>query len=177
MIKTIADLLRELMVKEAAELDEEPVNHGPTIGAMYEGLARDILDRAIPAELDVRVVDGFIEGVDGILSPQIDAMIVTGEGRQIPYTSNFVWPIADVIAVFEVKKTLYADDLADAFGKLRTIKHMSEAHDQNGSKVAAIHAPGLAPASAMTSGACTPSTISAFATACGPVSTSAPASR
>lgn len=137
MIKTIADLLRELMVKEAAELDEEPVKHGPTIGAMYEGLARDILDRAIPAELDVRVVDGFIEGVDGILSPQIDAMIVTGEGRQIPYTSNFVWPIADVIAVFEVKKTLYADDLADAFGKLRTIKHMSEAHVQNGSNVAA----------------------------------------
>ena len=137
MIKTIADLLRELMVKEAAELDEEPVKHGPTIGAMYEGLARDILDRAIPAELDVRVVDGFIEGVDGILSPQIDAMIVTGEGRQLPYTSNFVWPIADVIAVFEVKKTLYADDLADAFGKLRTIKHMSEARVQNGVKVAA----------------------------------------
>ena len=47
MIKTIADLLRELMVKEAAELDEEPVKHGPTIGAMYEGLARDILDTTL----------------------------------------------------------------------------------------------------------------------------------
>jgi hypothetical protein len=137
MIKTIADLLRELMVKEAAELDEEAVKHGPTIGAMYEGLARDILDRVIPAEIDVRVVDGFVEGIDGALSPQIDAMVVTGKGRQIPYTSNFVWPIADVIAVFEVKKTLYANDLADAFEKLRTVKRMSEAYVQNGVKVTA----------------------------------------
>ena len=132
MIKTIADLLRELMVKEAGELDEEAVKHGPTIGAMYEGLARDILDRVIPAEIDVRVVDGFVEGIDGTLSPQIDAMVVTGEGRQIPYTTNFVWPIADVIAVFEVKKTLYGNDLANAFEKLRAVKRMSEAYVQNG---------------------------------------------
>jgi hypothetical protein len=102
MIKTIADLLRELMVKEAAKLDDETITHGPTIGSMYEGLARDILDRVIPGDLDVRVVDGFIEGVDGSLSPQLDAMVVTGKGRQLPYTTNFVWPIADVIAAFEV---------------------------------------------------------------------------
>lgn len=137
MIKTIADLLRELMVKEAAELDEETVKHGPTIGAMYEGLARDILDRVIPTEFDVRVVDGFVEGINGTLSQQIDAMVVTGQGRQIPYTESFVWPIADVIAVFEVKKTLYASDLADAFKKLRTIKQMSEAYVQNGVEVIA----------------------------------------
>jgi hypothetical protein len=104
---------------------------------MYEGLARDILDRVIPAEIDVRVVDGFVEGVDGGLSPQIDAMVVTGKGRQLPYTSNFVWPIADVIAVFEVKKTLYANDLADAFEKLRAIKRMSDASVQNARNVAA----------------------------------------
>jgi hypothetical protein len=91
MIKTIADLLRELMVKEAAKLDDETITHGPTIGSMYEGLARDILDRVIPGDLDVRVVDGFIEGVDGSLSPQLDAMVVTGKGRQLPYTTNFVW--------------------------------------------------------------------------------------
>jgi len=137
MIKTIADLLRELMVKEAAELDDEAVKHGPTIGTMYEGLTRDVLDRVIPAEIDVRVVDGFVKGVDGNLSPQIDAMVVTGEGYQIPYTSNFVWPIADVIAVFEVKKTLYAGDLKDAFGKLRTVKRMSESYVQGGVQVVA----------------------------------------
>jgi hypothetical protein len=135
MIKTIADLLHELMVKEAAQLDGDSVKHGPTIGAMYEGLTRDILDRAIPPEINLRVVDGFVEGINGTLSPQIDAMIVTGDGRQIPYTTIFVWPIADVIAVFEVKKTLYTKDLADAFEKLRTVKHMSEANVQKGVKV------------------------------------------
>jgi len=34
MIKTIADLLRELMTKKTAMLDDEVVKHGPTIGAM-----------------------------------------------------------------------------------------------------------------------------------------------
>jgi len=42
-----------------------------------------------------------------------------------------------VIAVFEVKKTLYGNDLADAFEKLRTVKRMSEAHVQSGLNVAA----------------------------------------
>ena len=46
-----------------------------------------------------------------------------------------------------------------------------------GSKVAATHAPGLAPASESGSGAWTPSTISAPSTASGPAVTSAPASR
>jgi len=50
---------------------------------MYEGLTRDILDRAIPASLDLRIVDGFVE-LDGALSPQIDAMLVTGGGRELP---------------------------------------------------------------------------------------------
>ena len=56
--------------------------HAPTIGAMYEGLTRDILDRAIPASLDLRIVDGFIEGADGSLSPQMDAMLVTGKEKR-----------------------------------------------------------------------------------------------
>lgn len=135
MITTIAALLRDLMKKEAERLDGQDIAHGPTIGSMYEGLTRDILDRAIPADLDVRVVDGFVRGVDGRLSPQMDAMVVVGEGAPIPYTSGFVWPIADVVAVLEVKKSLYGADLEDAFVKLREIKRMSEAHIQAGAKV------------------------------------------
>ena len=90
MITTIAALLRDLMKKEAERLDGQDIAHGPTIGNMYEGLTRDILDRAIPADLDVRVVDGFVRGADGRLSPQMDAMVVVGEGEPIPYTSGFV---------------------------------------------------------------------------------------
>lgn len=135
MITTIADLLRDLMAKEREKLDQEEIEHAPTIGAMYEGLARDILGRTIPANLDVRVVDGFIKGVDDKLSPQIDVMIVTGAGRKIPHTNSYVWPIADVLAAFEVKKALYGADLEDAFVKLRTVKRMSEALVQNGLEV------------------------------------------
>lgn len=132
MITTIADLLRELMTKERERLDAEEITHAPTIGAMYEGLTRDILERAIPRAFDVRVVDGFIQGVDEALSPQIDAMIVFGEGRQLPYVTGYIWPIANVIAVFEVKKSLYGADLKDAFVKLRAVKKMSEASVESG---------------------------------------------
>ena len=42
MITTIADLLRELQAKETAKLASENIVHAPTIGAMHEGLTRDI---------------------------------------------------------------------------------------------------------------------------------------
>lgn len=106
MITNITDLLRDLMVKETENVDAQTISHGPTIGDMYEGLARDLLDRAIPADLDVRVVDGFVEGVDGKLSPHMDAIIVTGVGKPLPYTDHFVWPIHDVIAVFLSQKNI-----------------------------------------------------------------------
>ena len=111
VIANIANLLLELQAKEAAKLAQEKITHAPTIGAMYEGLTRELLDRAIPASLNLRVVDGFIEDHEHNLSPQVDAMLVTGEGREIPRTGGYVRPIQDVIAVMEVKKNLYGADL------------------------------------------------------------------
>ena len=87
MITTVAALLQELQAKEAAKL-----------------ATRDLLDRAIPSALNLRIVEGFVEDHEGNLSPQIDAMLVTGDGRQIPHTASFVWPVQKVIAVLEVKK-------------------------------------------------------------------------
>lgn len=130
MITSVATLLHELQAKEAAKLAQQGIKHAPTIGAMYEGLTRDLLDRAIPPALDLRVVDGFIEDHEGNLSPQIDGMLVAGEGRAIPYTSSYVWPIQRVFAVLEVKKNLYGADLDDAFGKLRTVNDMHGRHRQ-----------------------------------------------
>jgi hypothetical protein len=46
MITSVSTRLRELMEKEIAKLAQEHMTHPPTIGAMYEGLTRDILDRA-----------------------------------------------------------------------------------------------------------------------------------
>lgn len=124
MINSVASLLHEIMTRESKRLDREKIEHAPTIGAMYEGLTRDILDRAIPPSLHLRVVDGFIEGVDGKLSHQIDAMLVSGVGRKLPYGAGYVWPIKDVIAVFEIKKNLFGAELDDALKKNDNIVEM-----------------------------------------------------
>ncbi|SPP97817.1 DUF6602 domain-containing protein [Bradyrhizobium vignae] len=131
MLTSLATILHELQQVESAKLSKENVTHAPTIGAMYEGLTRELLDRAIPASLDVRVVSGFVEGHDGQLGPQTDAMLVSGEGKPVPYTNDFVWPIQNVLAVFEVKKNLYGADLDDAFQKLRTINEMFDQYVQS----------------------------------------------
>lgn len=127
MISTVADLLRDLLSKQAQLIGEDPITHRPTIGGMYEGLTRDILDRAIPPHFKLRVVDGFVEDDEGNLSQQIDAMIVTGEGKSIPFTTSFRWHIKDVIAAFEVKKNLYGADLRDGVKKLQSVNQMHTA--------------------------------------------------
>jgi len=124
MISDIASLLREFMENEALNIAEEGITHGPTIGDMYEGLARETLSRAIPEGLDLRIVKGFIEGVDGSLSTQIDCMIVTGEGRQLPYTDSYVWGIGDVLAVIEIKKKLFGRELKETIAKQDAIREM-----------------------------------------------------
>jgi hypothetical protein len=122
MITSFAEFLEQLQEKEAELLAAEGVQHAPTIGDMYEGLTRELVERAIPKELNLRLVDGFVLGVDGKHSHQTDAMLVKGNsGRQIPKTNKWEWPIADVLAVFEVKKNLYANELADGIEKMRAI--------------------------------------------------------
>ncbi|MGO4390230.1 DUF6602 domain-containing protein [Variovorax sp. M-6] len=132
MITSLSELLEALRTKEAAVLKRHDIKHGPTIGDMYEGLTRDIVGRAIPNELGVQVVEGFIEGLAGEKSNQADVLLVKGEGRKIPYTDKVVWPIRDVLAVFEVKKTLYGDSLADAFTKMMKVAQLHKAFEASG---------------------------------------------
>ncbi len=127
MITSFAQFLEQLQAKEAAILAKEAVKHGPTIGDMYEGLTRELVERAIPEALSLKLLDGFVVGVDGEFSHQTDAMLVMGEsGRQIPKTDKWAWPIQDVLAVFEVKKNLYAADLADSIAKMRRISEQQK---------------------------------------------------
>ncbi|MEQ5284954.1 DUF6602 domain-containing protein [Providencia huaxiensis] len=119
MIRTIADLLQEFMHKEAKELEKQNIKHGPTIGSMYEGLSKEILNRTIPKELKLKFVDGFISDGEQFSSGQIDCMLVHGDGQKIPYTNSYIWHVKDVLAVFEIKKNLYSADLINSFYKLR----------------------------------------------------------
>lgn len=130
MILTISQLLLDLRDKELAKLGAENLRHGPTIGSMYEGLTKDILTRTIPAELDLRIVDGFVESNDGQLSRQIDAMLVCGQGRPIPYTESYVWPLNKVLAIIEVKKTLYGSELEESLLKFKDLKELHHRHIQ-----------------------------------------------
>lgn len=121
MIESVSDLLTKFIDAERRRLDEFHLNHGPTIGAMYEGLTADVLGKAIPLELNLHVVSGFVTDDSGGLSSEIDCMLVKGNGEEIPYTTSYKWPIKDVIAVLEVKKKLYSREIADSFEKLRTV--------------------------------------------------------
>jgi hypothetical protein len=132
VINTIAQLLEALRNAEAELLKKQDIRHAPTIGDMYEGLTKDILDRAIPSSLGLQIVSGFIEGEGGEKSNQIDVMLVSGNGKKIPYTDSFVWHIKDVLAVFEVKKTLYGSELADAFNKMWKVAELALEFEKQG---------------------------------------------
>lgn len=127
MIVTVADFLNSLMNKEKELIKQyEIIRHGPTIGDMYEGLTANLLNKAIFRELDVRVVSGKIRNKDGEFSNEVDCMIVEGEGDAIPYTDKFIYEISQVIAVLEIKKTLYKDDLVDSYNKMKRIYKITD---------------------------------------------------
>lgn len=135
MITTVAELLEKLRSAEADLIRKQDIKHGPTIGYMYEGLTCDILDRAIPPTLGLKVVEGFVEGNNGTKSNQVDLMLVSGEGRRLPYTNKFVWNIKNVLAVFEVKKTLYGSTLADSFNKMLCVTALHSEFNKEGGYV------------------------------------------
>ncbi|TDC17417.1 DUF6602 domain-containing protein [Actinomadura bangladeshensis] len=102
------------------------IKHAPTIGDMYEGLSADLLGRAIPGSLGLRIVTGFAADGHGNMSGQLDCMLVRGDGEKLPYTNAYVWHVKDVIAVIEVKKNLYSAELREAFGQLRTVHTLED---------------------------------------------------
>lgn len=97
---------------------------------MYEGLSSDILNRALPDGLGLRVVSGFARDGRGRLSGQLDCMVVRGEGEKLPYTDSYVWHVKDIIAVIEVKKNLHSAELRDAFAQLNTVSEIEHAYYQ-----------------------------------------------
>lgn len=121
MLRSVAEILQGFVNEERQKLDDFELKHGPTIGKMYEGLTSEILGKAIPEEIGLRIVSGVIYDDTGEMTGEIDCMLVEREGIQVPYTNSFKWHIKDVVCVFEVKKTLYSKDLADSFTHVRDV--------------------------------------------------------
>lgn len=140
MIETVAAFLNAVRAHEHAVLAREPQLNNPalhrsSIGRAYEGVTEAELEVALPPDLDLRVVTGQVEIEPATgggtasgrstgpapLSGQVDVMVVVGEGRQLGRSRDFLYPIGQVLAVVEVKRTLTARELADAHGLLNTL--------------------------------------------------------
>ena len=123
VINTVKDLMDSLKEKGISEIEDFLyIKHGPTIGAMYEGLTKELMDKAIFKDVDLKVCSGFISNSKGELSKQIDCMIVMGIGKQIPYTVDYIYNINQVVAVIEVKKDLFAKEVDLAYKNLLSVK-------------------------------------------------------
>jgi hypothetical protein len=131
VIRTVADLLLGIIKHELPKLDNAPVKHAPTIGDMYEGLSSEVLNRALPDGLGLRVVSGFACDDHGRLSGQLDCMVVRGDGEKLPYVDSYVWHVKDIIAVIEVKKNLHAAELRDAIAHLKTVSAIERSYYQS----------------------------------------------
>jgi hypothetical protein len=124
MIKTVGDFLQALKKIEEQRISSFiPIPHAPTIGAMYEGATRQLLDNALFDGLNLTISNGFIKNSKGQLSKQIDCLIGIGHGTVIPYTNNCIYDLSDVIAVVEVKKNLYGSELENAMDWSRDFKN------------------------------------------------------
>lgn len=122
MIQTIYQLLAAMKDRGVKEI--EPylgIGHNPTIGDMYEGLTKELMEKAIFSNFDMHVVSGKITNKSGELSRQIDCMIVIGQGDKVPFTDEYIYEINNVIAVIEVKKNLFSSELSSAYDNLKSV--------------------------------------------------------
>jgi hypothetical protein len=114
-------MLKAIQQREIQLIEADGIKHAPTIGDQYEGLTSSLVTKMLPMPLDLQVVNGFVEGLNGELSGQIDCMLVRGTGKPIVHTGAYKWPVRDVLAVFEVKKTLFSEELSDAHDQLSAV--------------------------------------------------------
>lgn len=121
MIRTVADLINNLVEKERESMDSLKIEHAPTIGSMYEGLSEKLLKSAIPEGLNLKVTSGFITDCKDNMSGQIDIMIVSGDGKKIPNTDLDIYDVDSVLAVFEIKKDMNYSNMTDAFAHLAKV--------------------------------------------------------
>ncbi|STQ74585.1 DUF6602 domain-containing protein [Grimontia hollisae] len=125
MIDKASELLEQFIQIETQALAEIDMPHMPTLGSAYEEVTKQGIDQdfVIPKGLDLKVVSGFISVGEEMLPQQIDGMLVCGKGKQYGRTQEYIYPIDQVLCIFEVKKTLNKADYIDAFDHLRVIRN------------------------------------------------------
>ncbi|WP_298311079.1 DUF6602 domain-containing protein [uncultured Aquimarina sp.] len=132
MIETVSEFLEEFKKKGLNEiaLEDGDITHRVTIGNMFEGLTAELLNRSIFKGLNLKIVsNSFIYNDSGTLSKEMDCMIVIGNGQKISFSNQFKYHIKNVIAVIQVKKTLYKDSIDDAHQNLKSVIDIAEPRD------------------------------------------------
>ena len=128
MINTISDFLAEFIKVEKDFLNKQEVKHRPTIGAMFEGLSEEVLNKAVFQNLNLRIVkNSFIEGSD----KEFDVLLVNGKGDKIKYTDSFKFKPENVIAVFQIKKNLFSKDFEEGYQNLNSLVDLYQNLDFN----------------------------------------------
>lgn len=124
MIRKASELLEKFIEEETRKLDGFCMSHMPTLGSAYEEITKQGIyqDFAIPTNLNLKVVSGFISINGDMLPQQIDCMLVCGDGEQYGRTQQFKYDVEQVLCVFEVKKTLRKNDYIDALQHLAGIR-------------------------------------------------------
>lgn len=106
MISKASELLEAFIAEEVGKLAGIKMPHMPTLGEAYEQITKHGVDSefVIPKGLDLKVVSGFIALGGEQLNPQIDCMLVHGEGVRFGLTDSYIYDIENVLCIFEVKK-------------------------------------------------------------------------
>ncbi len=133
MIESIKELLckiKENRLEEIADfLNNNNINHRPTNGDMYEGLAGEMLTTAINSLPKIKVTNGFVKNKrSGKISRQTDLILYYGDADDIPCTNTKVVDIDNVIAIIEVKGSFNDDELEDFHEKQLSIYDLLDDH-------------------------------------------------
>lgn len=124
MITEATELLNAFVKEEQVKLESFNMPHMPTLGKAYEEITKHGINQSfsIPKGLDLSVVSGFIRVGEEQLPNQIDCMLVKGKGDKYGLTDEYIYDIENVLAIFEVKKTLNKDDFIDAYEHLAILR-------------------------------------------------------
>lgn len=120
MISKASELLELFIKEETKKLAGIKMPHMPTLGSAYEEVTKQGIDQnfAIPKNLDLSVVSGFVSIGGEILPEQIDCMLVHGQGERYGLTEQYIYDVESILCIFEVKKTLRKADYIDAMDHL-----------------------------------------------------------
>lgn len=132
MITTVADFLTQFRqyALNKIETEDKDIKHTVAIGDNFEGLTAELLGKAIFKDLNLKMVErSFIYNDSGKISDELDCLLVVGDGQKISFANRYKYHIKDVIAVIQVKKNLYANDIDSSHHNLRSIFEVSESRD------------------------------------------------